>query len=103
LVPDDTLTNMQLALQGAPPFHAQHGGIWNWRPKEQFHKEIKDKIMGGHSPMDGDPLVYILPTMEVNAAFYIQKEERLKSVWDVPEATKWLTQIYSGKKLLKIK
>ena len=103
LVLDDTLTNVQLALQDASTFQAQHGGIWNWRPKEQFHKEIKDKIMGAHSPMDGDPLVYILPTMEVNAAFYIPKEERLKSVWDIPGATKWLQQTYSGKKLLAAK
>jgi hypothetical protein len=103
LILDDTLTNVQLALQDAATFQAQHGGIWNWRPKEQFHKEIKDKIMGAHSPMDGDPLVYILATMEVNAVFYLPKEDRLKSVWEIPEATKWLQQTYSGKKLLKMK
>ena len=101
LVPDDTLANVQLALQQANSFQAQHGGIWNWRPKEEFHRSIKAKIMSAHSPMDGDPLVYILPTGEVNAAFYIPEGEKLVSVWDVPGATKWLTSTYSGRGVAK--
>lgn len=99
LVLDDTLGNVQLALQQASSFQAQHGGIWNWRPKEEFHKSIKAKIMSAHSPNDGDPLIYILPSGEVNAAFYLPKEERLRSVWDIPTATKWLQSTYSGRAL----
>jgi hypothetical protein len=101
LVLDDTLGHVQLALQQANSFQAQHGGIWNWRPKEEFHKSIKAKIMSAHSPMDGDPLVYILPDGQVTAAFYIREEEKLRSVWDVPGATKWLQSTHSGRESLK--
>jgi hypothetical protein len=100
LVLDDTLGHVQLALQQANSFQAQHGGIWNWRPKEEFHKSIKAKIMSAHSPRKdggGEPLVYILPNGEVNAAFYIPEEERLRSVWDCPEATKWMRSTHSGR------
>ncbi len=101
LTHDETLGHVQLALQQANTFQAQHGGIWNWRPKEEFHKNIKTKIMSAHSPMDGDPLVYILPGFQVHAAFYIPEKEVLQSVWDFPGATKWLQSTYSGTALLK--
>lgn len=102
----DGLVEVQKALQDANTFQAQHGGIWNWKPAQEFHVGIKKKIMGAHSPPDGEPLVYILPGYVVSAAFYIpaaseQEEDKLVSVWDRPEATAWLNTTYSGKELLK--
>jgi hypothetical protein len=99
LISDETFAHVQLDLQQADSFQAQHGGIWNWRPKEEFHKGIKAKIMSAHSPTDGDPLIYILPSGEVNAAFYIPAGEKLVSVWDIPGATKWLGSTHSGRAL----
>lgn len=101
-----SLGDVQTALQDANVFQAQHGGIWNWKPAQSFHVDIKKKIMGAHSPPDGEPLVYITPGYVVTAAFYIpaessKHEDRLVSAWEFPEATKWLTTTYSGKKLLE--
>jgi hypothetical protein len=101
LYSDQTLRTIQIELQKANTFQAQHGGIWNWKPKEAFHKGIKAKIMGAHSPNDGDPLLYIQPGFKVHAVFYIPGREVLHSVWDYPQATKWLTSTHSGRELLK--
>ncbi len=87
---------VQIALQEANTFQGQHGGIWNWKPREEFHQSIKIKIMGGHSPPDGEPLVYVLPGFKVCAAFYIPGDEILKSVWDC-EGVEWLLSTHSGK------
>ena len=101
LVSDSTLAHVQLALQQANNFQAQHGGIWNWRPSTTFNEGIKKKIMSAHSAPDGDPLIYFLPNGEVHAVFYVPLEEKLVSVWKVPTATNWLKSTYSGKSLLK--
>jgi hypothetical protein len=97
LIPDDTLTAVQVALQESLDFQAQHGGIWNWQPSEAFHKDIKRKIMGAHSPPNGDPLLHFLPGGSVRAVFYMPMTETLESVWDHPEASRWLSQTFSGK------
>jgi hypothetical protein len=103
LVIDTTppLRGVQVALQQSSEFQAQHGGIWNWQPTTTFNTGIKNKIMGAHSPPDGEPLVYVLPGWIVCAAFYIPGEEVLKPAWDFPAATKWLESTYSGKELLR--
>jgi hypothetical protein len=97
LIPDDTLTAVQVALQESLDFQAQHGGIWNWRPSEAFHNDIKKKIMGAHSPPNGDPLLHFLPGGSVRAVFYMPMTESLESVWDHPGASRWLSQTSSGK------
>ncbi|MEO8786408.1 MAG: hypothetical protein ABI378_05030 [Chitinophagaceae bacterium] len=94
---DSILTNVQKMLQKANTFQAQHGGIWNWIPNESSHKGIKLKIMGAHSAPDGDPLIYIVPGDRVYAGFYVPSIEGMYSVWEFPEATKWLEQTYSGR------
>jgi hypothetical protein len=99
LIPDDTLTAVQVALQESLDFQAQHGGIWNWQPREEFHKDIKKKIMGAHSQPHGDPLLHFLPGGAVRAVFYMPLTETLESVWDHPGATRWLSQTSSGKLL----
>jgi hypothetical protein len=100
LIPDDTLTAVQVALQESLDFQAQHGGIWNWKPSTQFNKDIKDKIMGAHAPPDGEPLLHFLPDgTTVRAVFYIKGTETLESVWDHPGATRWLSQTSSGQSL----
>jgi hypothetical protein len=97
-----TLRRVQIMLQHANTFQAQHGGIWNWRPQEEFHKSIKRKIMSAHSPPQGDPLIYILPDGKVHAAFYIPASEVLESSWEhYPRAEKWLESTYSGKQLVE--
>ena len=100
LISDDTLSALQIALQESLDFQAQHGGIWNWQPKEEFHKQIKKKIMSAHSPPNGDPLLHFLPDGVVRAAFYIPLTESLQPVWTYPDATAWLKQTFSGKQLL---
>lgn len=100
------LVEVQKALQDANVFQAQHGGIWNWKPAQTFHVGIKKKIMGAHSPPDGEPLVYVTPGYCVTAAFYIPGgdpggEDKLVSAWEFPEATKWLATTWSGRKLAK--
>jgi hypothetical protein len=99
LIHDATLPHVQKALQASLAFQAQHGGIWNWQPSEPFHQDIKRKIMGAHSPPHGDPLLHLLPSGVVRAAFYIPKVERLESVWDHPGAGQWRAQTSSGKSL----
>jgi hypothetical protein len=99
LIPDDTLTAVQVALQESLDFQAQHGGIWNWRPKEAFHQDIKKKIMSAHSPPQGDPLLHFLPSGSVRAVFYLPLTETLESVWNHSGATRWLSQTFSGKSL----
>lgn len=99
------ITRTQVALQEANAFQAQHGGIWYWVPGTDFNRNIRRVIMGAHSPPDGEPLVYILPDNSVTAAFYIPgggAADRLASVWDCPEATKWLKSTHSGELLLGI-
>lgn len=92
------LSTVQKKLQRSNTFQAQHGGIWNWRPRAEFHQQIKRVIMSAHSPPNGDPLVYILPHGIVVAAFYINDSdgERLVSAWDYPEAKAWLKTTRSG-------
>ncbi len=97
LIPDDTLTAVQIALQESLDFQAQHGGIWNWQPSEAFHKDIKKKIIGAHSPPNGDPLLHFLPGGGVRAVFYMPMTETLESVWNHPGASRWLSQTFSGK------
>lgn len=96
LILDTTYANVQKALQSSVDFQAQHGGIWNWQPTEPFHQQIKQKIMGAHSPPNGDPLLHFLPNGTVRAAFYIPKTEVLESVWDHPRRK---AQTFSGKSL----
>jgi hypothetical protein len=72
-------------------------------PGTDFNRNIRRVIMGAHSPPDGEPLVYIMPNDEVTAAFYIPGNttaDRLSSVWDCPDATKWLKSTHSGELLL---
>lgn len=97
------LKTVQIDLQDANTFQAQHGGIWNWVPELAFHKDIKALIMGGHSAPKGEPLVYILPDFVVVAAFYVPDKvgDYLVPVWACPQATDWLKTTYSGKKLLE--
>jgi hypothetical protein len=97
LIHDATFPHVQKALQESLDFQAQHGGIWNWQPREQFHQDIKRKIMGAHSPTNGDPLLHFLPSGVVRAAFYIPASETLESVWDHPGATLWRAQTFSGR------
>ena len=97
LIHDATFPHVQKALQGSLEFQAQHGGIWNWSPKEPFHQEIKRKIMGAHSPPNGDPLLHFLPSGVLRAAFYIPATETLESVWQHPGAATWRGQTFSGK------
>lgn len=99
LVHDKDFGIVQEALQAAPSFQAQHGGIWNWEPREAFHQSIKVKIMGAHSAPNGDPLILILPGFIVLAAFYVPGKEVLESVWSHPEAHNWYMQTFSGKKM----
>lgn len=97
LVHDGTLAHVQKSLQASLDFQAQHGGIWNWRPSEPFHQEIKRKIMGAHSPPKGDPLLHFLPNGMVRAAFYVPLTEELQSVWEHPAASDWMRQTHSGR------
>ena len=97
LIHDATFPHVQKALQESLEFQAQHGGIWNWSPKEPFHLEIKRKIMSAHSPPNGDPLLHFLPTGILRAAFYIPATESLESVWEHPGAATWRSQTFSGK------
>jgi hypothetical protein len=93
------ITKTQVALQEANAFQAQHGGIWYWVPGTDFNRNIRRVIMGAHSPPDGEPLVYIQPNGTVTAAFYIPgsgEADKLVSVWDCPQATKWLKSTHSG-------
>jgi len=92
-----------LIPQEANAFQAQHGGIWYWVPGTDFNRNIRRVIMGAHSPPDGEPLVYIQPNGTVTAAFYIPGSgtaDMLASVWDCPEATKWLKSTHSGSLLV---
>lgn len=91
---------IQTALQKANTFQAQHGGIWYWVPKEAFHKGIKDKIMGAHSPNGDEPLVYIRPGGEVTAAYFLPDTDCLQSVWDNAGWTSWMKKTHSGSLLL---
>jgi hypothetical protein len=106
IIQDETqITSTQVALQEANAFQAQHGGIWYWEPGTDFNRNIRRVIMGAHSPPDGEPLVYIMPNDEVTAAFYIpgnDTADRLSSVWDCPDATKWLKSTHSGELLLSV-
>ncbi len=90
---------VQKALQAAPTFQAQHGGIWNWTPKEMSHQDIKKKIMGAHSSPNGEPLIYIRPGFQVHAAFYVPGEEIVKSAWEFPQAHNWLMSTHSGRQI----
>ena len=98
---------VQRDLQDANTFQAQHGGIWNWQPAEKSHEDIKKKIMGAHSPPNGEPLLYIQPGNVVTAAFYVPGDkakgttDKFVPVWDCPDATKWLETTHSGKALLE--
>jgi len=99
------ITSTQVALQEANAFQAQHGGIWYWQPGTDFNSNIRRVIMGAHSPPDGEPLVYIMPNNAVTAAFYIPGNgtaDKLSSVWDCPDATKWLKSTHSGALLLGV-
>jgi len=96
---DTTLGHVQIALQKAQSFQAQHGGIWNWQPQKDSHRSIKTKIMGAHSAPNGDPLIYVLPEWQVHAAFYVPGKEKLKSAWEFPAAKQWLAGTHSGKSL----
>ncbi len=91
-----TLRRVQVELQRSNTFQAQHGGIWNWRPSEAFHQTIKRKIMGSHSPPDGDPLLSIQPDHKVHAVFYIPERDVLEPAWDFPQARKWRDSTRSG-------
>ena len=97
LILDTTFPHVQQALQESLEFQAQHGGIWNWQPREPFHLDIKKKIMGAHSPPNGDPLLHFLPTGVLRAAFYVPTTESIESVWNHPSATAWKSQTFSGK------
>ena len=97
LIHDVTFPHVQKALQSSLDFQAQHGGIWNWAPKEPFHQDIKRKIMSAHSPPNGDPLLHFLPTGVVRAAFYIPATETLESVWLHPGASAWRASTFTGK------
>lgn len=89
---------MQHDLQYANVFQAQHGGIWNWNPDTDFNKNIKSVIMGAHSPPDGDPLLVFGPDGSVKPMFYIAPD-KLESAWDHPEATKWMENTDTLKRL----
>ena len=97
------VVGIQTALQEANAFQAQHGGIWYWAPDTTFNKGIRQKIMGAHSPPNGEPLIYVMPQGVVTAAFYIPGSgggDHLLSVWDCPQATKWLETTHSGQLVL---
>ena len=91
--------DMQSILQAATTFQAQHGGIWNWQTDTAFNQNIKNVIMGAHSPPNGEPLIVMTPSGTVEPMFYIAPD-RLESAWKHPEATKWLESCYSGTPLL---
>jgi len=80
---------MQHDLQHANVFQAQHGGIWNWNPDSDFNQNIKNVIMGAHSPPNGEPLLVFSPDGSVQPMFYIAPD-KLESAWAHPEATKWM-------------
>lgn len=80
---------MQHDLQHANVFQAQHGGIWNWNPDSDFNQNIKNVIMGAHSPPNGEPLLVFSPDGSVQPMFYIAPD-KLESAWLHPEATKWM-------------
>lgn len=106
IVQDESMvTGTQVDLQQDNAFQAQHGGIWYWVPGTEFNRGIRAKIMGAHSPPDGEPLVYILPDNNVvTAAFYVPGSgcaDKLVSVWECPGATKWLKTTHSGALLLE--
>lgn len=99
---DSNTTGLQMQhdLQYANVFQAQHGGIWNWNPDTDFNKNIKNVIMGAHSPPDGEPLLVFGPDGSVQPMFYIAPD-KLESAWEHPEATKWMEGTDTVKALRK--
>jgi hypothetical protein len=94
--PPNGVAAIQTALQSANTFQAQHGGIWYWQPSTPFNTNIKNVIMGAHSPNGAEPLVYIQPGKLVSAAYYVPEEKRLRSVWHSKSWTKWMGTTHSG-------
>jgi hypothetical protein len=105
--PDGTIASagrvdaIQKELQESHEFQAQHGAIQYWEPNEDFHKQIRDKIVNAHSPQKGSPLVVLWPNGTVVAAYFNEKEGKLASPWDLTVGKQWLKQTWSGKKLLE--
>jgi hypothetical protein len=108
---------LQISLQRAKAFQAQHGGIYYWKPLEEgkpaeeakFNEGIKKKIMGSHGPEGDSPLILVLPGGEVTAAFFVPHErgdpsgDRLDSVWKHKDSLKWLETTSSGRYLAALR
>ena len=90
------VTKVQIALQKANTFQAQHDSIMDWNPQKNSNLDIKDRIMKAHSPNSNSPLVYIQPGNIITAAYYIPLEKKLSSVWDNSLWTEWLKTTHSG-------
>lgn len=91
---ENTIDQVQAALQGSNSFQAQHGGIWYWNPQAEKDKAIREVIMGAHGPQDDEPLVYVRggSLRPVSAAFYVKGEdssEKVASVWGYGTNKRW--------------
>jgi len=100
IVSEDQVAEIQKELQESHEFQAQHGAVLYWKPHEEFHQEIKGKIVNAHTPRKGAPLVILWPNGAVSAAYFDDKAEKAVSPWERADGQKWLEHTRSGRELL---